>query len=242
MIATAAAVFGSICGVLQVTFISTMSDKENSDGSTTSPMFVVGLHGSKVSVDPSSAVRGSGLTNGTVFVQMALDPESGSYWYGLRVGELLPKKSQTLALGVVQGDLPCPRDMHRYDLASEVLPAVGCGVLVGYDLPKVTVMSKGQPRERKLDPRTWRPLKQLVPGQGVVVVVTRDVKGAGGAGGRWSVGVAVDGQWRVMEPLCLDESKVKKYPPKTPHPPLVGLPSRCGGRGEPCQVRGYHAG
>jgi hypothetical protein len=110
------------------------------------------------------ATRTSGVGRGVAF----LGPFEGDVaYFEVEVMELEASRTQTVALGVCE-QLPSSRPLLREERAREL----GTGTyLIGYDLPKLFVHGR---EICKVNARQWRPLKELVVGDHLGLLIERD--------------------------------------------------------------------
>jgi len=108
-------------------------------------------------------------TSGVGFSSALVGPlslEKGTAYFEVEVAELEPKRSQTMAIGVC-----CALPPEGRAARSEKARDLGQGsFLLGYDLPKVFAHGK---EVAKIGTREWRPLKELVAGDRVGLLVER---------------------------------------------------------------------
>jgi len=128
--------------------------------------FLESPHGERIqlSEDMGRATRQSGVGGGTCFLG-PLQLEKGNAYFEFEVLELETQRSQTMAIGVCCSP-PTQRPL-RVQKASEL----GQGsFLLGYDLPKFIAHGKDV---AKIATREWRPLKELVVGARIGLLVER---------------------------------------------------------------------
>jgi len=120
----------------------------------------------ELSEDGALATRTSGVGFGTALVG-PLSLERGTAYFEVEVAELEPKRSQTMAIGVLCAPPPSDGKVARVERARDIGPG---SFLLGYDLPKVYANGA---EVAKIAPRQWRPLKELAQGDIVGVLIQR---------------------------------------------------------------------
>jgi len=116
----------------------------------------------------ATATRTSGVTKGIAFVG-PLQLEKGVAYFEIEVTELEPRGTQSMAIGICCS-LPSTagKGIIRTERAREL--GEGCYML-GYDLPKI--YSDGK-EVGKINAKQWRPLKELVVGSRVGLLIDRE--------------------------------------------------------------------
>eukprot|EP00930_Biecheleria_cincta_P087451 TRINITY_DN76684_c0_g1_i1.p1 TRINITY_DN76684_c0_g1~~TRINITY_DN76684_c0_g1_i1.p1 ORF type:complete len:447 (-),score=56.79 TRINITY_DN76684_c0_g1_i1:72-1412(-) len=127
-------------------------------------------HGERLELtqDASTATRTSGVTKGIAFVG-PLKLEKGVAYFEIEVTELEPRGTQSMAIGMCCS-LPSSagKGIIRTERAREL--GEGCCML-GYDLPKIYADGK---EVGKINAKQWRPLKELVVGSRVGLLIDRE--------------------------------------------------------------------
>lgn len=129
-------------------------------------------HGERLELSKAGAMatRTSGVTKGIAFVG-PLQLESGVAYFEIEVSELEPRGTQSMAIGMCCS-LPSAvgKGIIRTERAREL--GEGCCML-GYDLPKI--YSDGK-EVGKINAKQWRPLKELVVGSRIGLLIERSSK------------------------------------------------------------------
>lgn len=115
--------------------------------------------------DGMLARRTSGVGFGVALVG-PLSLEKGTAYFEVEVAELEPKRSQTMAIGICSAP-PAQGKVARVERARDL--GQGSYVL-GYDLPKVYANGS---EVAKIGTKQWRPLKELVQGDVVGLLIER---------------------------------------------------------------------